>query len=381
MAKTNSEIGRTSIEPKVQMKLWAISGGRCELCNRLLYQDLTFGVEGNFGEMAHIHAVSEGGPRHKFGMTSEDKNNIENLMLLCEEHHHMIDTFPDDFKDGHLLRKKRAHESRIRSVTGIPDNETCRILSYFSNVDHQEEFSSERLFREAILLSGRIPMQQPVIRLNTDSDTRYDPSKSVFEKKANDLEREFKVWFNDLIKSEDSIGVFALAPQPLLLKLGSLINDQYNTSAFQCHRSGHKWAWPESKNAVDFLFYQTVVGKTDQVALVIDLSAAVLDDRITATLGDNASIFHLTTQNPCRTFVTSESVQNDFVQTFRTAMEAIKNQRPAPPEIHVFPVMPNSLAIRAGMDYMPKTDLPMIIYEQANPVEGFFEALTIGDSL
>jgi hypothetical protein len=81
---------------------------------------------------------------------------------------------------------------------------------------------------------------------------------------------------------------------------------------------------------------------------------------------------------PCRTFVTSEAVQDDFVKVFRQAMEHIKNMRPAPSEIHLFQVMPNSLAVRAGMDYMPKADLPVVLYEQANQADGFFEAMTIG---
>ena len=99
MGKVNSEIGRTSIKEHIRMRLWAVSGGRCELCNRILYQDLVYGHDGNFGEMAHIHAVSEGGPRHKYGMTEAEKNNVENLMLLCAEHHHLIDTYPEDFSD------------------------------------------------------------------------------------------------------------------------------------------------------------------------------------------------------------------------------------------------------------------------------------------
>lgn len=69
MTRMNSEIARTSITERVCTKLWAISGGRCELCNRLLYQDSVYGHDGNFEEMAHIHAVSEDGPRHKRGMT------------------------------------------------------------------------------------------------------------------------------------------------------------------------------------------------------------------------------------------------------------------------------------------------------------------------
>ena len=378
MATVKSEIGRTSIKEPVRMRLWAVSGGRCEMCNRILYQDLVFGHDGNFGEMAHIHAVSEGGPRHKYGMSEEEKNNIDNLMLLCAEHHHMIDTHPEDFREGLLLKKKKAHEDRIRQVTGIPSEQSCRIVTYFSNIDNQAEFASDRILREAVLLSGRVPMQEPVINLSEDSVTKYVPSKVIFEQKVQDLETQFRVWFDAVIKSKDSIGIFALAPQPLLFKLGTLINDQYNAVAFQCHRSGHKWAWPNQNEETIFDFQCSKEGTCGKVALVIDLSATVLDDRITAVLGEDATIFHITMDQPCRTFVTSEAVQDDFVKVFRQAMEHIKDMRPAPSEIHLFQVMPNSLAVRAGMDYMPKADLPVVLYEQANQADGFFEAMTIG---
>ena len=76
--------------------------------------------------------------------------------------------------------------------------------------------------------------------------------------------------------------------------------------------------------------------------------------------------------------MTSEAVQDDFVQMYRYAMEHIKNLRPAPAEIHLFQVAPNSLAVRAGMDYMPKADLPVVLYEQVNQADGFFEAMKIG---
>ena len=378
MATVKSEIGRTSIKEPVRMRLWAVSGGRCEMCNRILYQDLVFGHDGNFGEMAHIHAVSEGGPRHKYGMSEEEKNNIDNLMLLCAEHHHMIDTHPEDFQEGLLLKKKKAHEDRIRQVTGIPSEQSCRIVTYFSNIDNQAEFSSDRILREAVLLSGRVPMQEPVINLSEDSVTKYVPTKAIFEQKVQDLETQFRVWFDAVIKSKDSIGIFALAPQPLLFKLGTLINDQYNAVAFQCHRSGHKWAWPNRNEETSIDFKCTKEGTSEKFALVIDLSATVLDDRITTVLGEDATIFHITMDHPCRTFVTSEAVQDDFVKVFRQAMEHIKNLRPAPSEIHLFQVMPNSLAVRAGMDYMPKVDLPVVLYEQANQADGFFEAMTIG---
>lgn len=378
MKKMNSEIGRTAIRDVVRMKLWAISGGRCEMCNALLYKDRDFGYDGNFGEMAHIHAVSEHGPRYKRGMTNEDKNNIDNLMLLCEQHHHMIDTNPQDFGEGLLISKKRKHEQRIQKVTAIPETQTCRIVTYFSNIDRQAEFSSDSLLRGAILLSDRFSMQDSAISLSEDSFKKYIPTKGEFEQKAIALEREFHSAFNDIIKKNDSIAIFSLAPQPLLFKLGTLLNDQYNAIVFQCHRTGHKWAWPVESKPVNFLFRCSKTGRNEKVALVIDLSATVLDDRIISVLGDECMIFHITIENPCRTFVTSEEIQNAFVECFRHAMEHIKNLRPAVKGIHLFPVMPNSLAIKAGMDYMPKTDLPIVLYEQSNQAEGFFETIKIG---
>lgn len=374
----NSCIGRTTIEEKVRMKLWAISGGRCEMCNKLLYEDSTFGIDGNYGEMAHIHAVSDRGPRNKRGMTPEEKNNIENLMLLCSEHHHMIDTKPDEFGDGLLKRKKKNHEERIRRVTDISEEESCRIVSYFSNVDNYEEFSSERLFKEALLFSGKLPMQQPPINLNANTYVLYEPSKEEFTRKAENLEREFKVWFDEIIKKQDSVGLFSLAPQPLLFKLGSLINDQYNVSVYQCHRRPSKWTWLENDDKIDFEFLKTLSNNDDEIALVIDLSAEVVDERITSVLGDDISIFHISIKEPNRNFVTNENIQSSFVDCFRKAMEKLKNLKKSKGVIHVFPVMPSSLAIRAGMDYMPKADLPLVVYEQSKATEGFFEALTIG---
>jgi hypothetical protein len=374
----NSCIGRTSIDEKTRMKLWAISGGRCEMCNRILYEDSAFGVEGNFGEMAHIHAVSDNGPRNKRGMTSEEKNNIENLMLLCSEHHHMVDTKPEEFGEGLLKIKKKNHEDRIRRVTDIPEEESCRIVSYFSNIDKYEEYSSDRLFKEALLFSGKLPMQQPTINLNANTNVRYAPSKEEFERKASDLEREFKIWFDDIIKQQDSVGLFALAPQPLLFKLGSLINDQYNVSVYQCHRRANKWSWLKNNDEIEFKFYKTLNNNDDEIALVIDLSAEVDDERITSVLGDNISVFHLSVEAPNRNFVTNENIQSAFVECFRKAMEELKNLKNSKGVIHVFPVMPNSLAIKAGMDYMSKADLPLVVYEQSKATEGFFEALTIG---
>ncbi len=378
--KMDSSIGRSSIDSKTQNRLWGMAAGRCEICNKLLYMDSFVGAEGNYAELAHIHAVSQSGPRYKRGMTKEEKNDVSNLMLLCSEHHHMVDTDEKFFSEGYLKKLKSEHEQWVREITDISNKQTCQIVTYLSMVNVSEEFFSDSILREAVVLSKRYPGAEPIIKLHQYSDTRYSKDAITIQQQAASLKRNCHDWFDAIQKSKDSIAVFSLAPQPLLIMLGTLINDQNNVFVYQCHRSGHKWAWSQDKkdDSVEYKIEWTNTTTSNQIALVIDLSAKVLDDRITNVLGDSISICHITIDEPNRDFVTNEVIQNRFVQFFRKAMEDIKNLRPAPEYIHLFPVMPNSLAVKLGMDYMPKADLPLHIYEQANSQDGFFEALVIG---
>lgn len=83
--KKSSEIARTAIDDKIKLTLWGRAAGRCEICNKLLYCDSKYGDPANFAEFAHIHAVGMTGPRHRNEITQDEINQIDNLMLLCEE--------------------------------------------------------------------------------------------------------------------------------------------------------------------------------------------------------------------------------------------------------------------------------------------------------
>ena len=374
-----SEIKRKNIKDITKMILWGRAGGRCELCNRLLYSDLVFGELGNFGELAHIHAVSLNGPRNVQNMTPDEINDISNLMLLCEEHHHMIDSSPNDFESDFLIQQKKNHEARIQIVTEIADNQSCRIITYFSDIDNNEIVYSENVMKQAVIASNMPPLQYPVISLSKESITTYTSLSASIEAKSADLEKQVKIWFGEIVKAEDAVAIFALAPQPLLFKLGTLINDQTNAFVYQCHRSGHRWAWrKEESNIEKFNILKSHDKSTKTVALVIDLSAHIIDSRITDVLGDECTIYHITIDSPNRDFVTTSSVQVRFIESFRLVLEEIKNTYPMAECIHLFPAMPNSLVICAGMDYMFKSDLPITLYEQTKQSDGFFKTITIG---
>ena len=48
----------------------------------------------------------------------EKRDDYDNLMLLCQEHHRLIDQQPHRFTVERLRQMKADHERRIRQVTG-----------------------------------------------------------------------------------------------------------------------------------------------------------------------------------------------------------------------------------------------------------------------
>lgn len=377
--KTSSEIKRSAIDEKTKMFLWGRAAGRCEICNKLLYIDSKYGDTANFAENAHIHAVGTNGPRHKADMTQEEINQSENLMLLCAEHHHLIDTKPENYSGDNLIRLKKQHEERIRKLTEIQDDASCRIVTFFSCIDNVEIFNADMLLKRAVINEKLYPKQDVAIALHEGAPTRYIPTKENLEVKARELEYQVRQMFGDIVKKNEVIALFGLAPQPLLFKLGTLLCDQLNMHVFQCHREGEKWSWPENSSTIEYIIRKSSDNSDNTVAVVIDLSAQIVDKRVTSVLGESCTIYHLTIEEPNRLFVKNKRIQDDFVHSFRQLMEQVKNEYPMADKIHLFPAMPSSLAIRAGMDIMPKVDLPIVIYDMLSATSEFTETIRIGE--
>ena len=376
--KKNYEIGRTTIKDYTKFKLWALSGGRCEICNNLLFKDDTYGFEGNFSNIAHIIGIGDNGPRTSREL-GQDKNNFENLMLLCTTCHHGIDTNTEFFTTGYLIRIKKEHEKRVEYLTGIDSSKECQIVTYLLNVNEEvKQYSSQKEMLIATANARIFPKQNSLIDLCDDGGTKYTPSKEAIIQKAAELEETFSRKIRN--NSKDVLAIFAFACQPLLFKLGSLFGDQRETIVFQPQRNNEKnrWSFKTEESKIEFLISSTNKQVYDKVALVIDLSAPIVNDRIIRALGESTKIYHLSVQDPNRNFVTSQLIQNRFVESFRQCIEMIKNENSGTDIIHIFPAMPISLAIRAGMDFMPKADLKWLIYEQSNKDDGFYSTIIIG---
>jgi hypothetical protein len=188
--------------------------------------------------------------------------------------------------------------------------------------------------------------------------------------------------FNQKIKprlmqgNTDHYSVFALAPQPLLIKFGTLLNDLNNVKIYQKHREPSTWKWQASSHDIEYILREPA-DKKEVPVLVFSLSATVTYDRIQKILGNNASIWEITISGtPNNDFLKTEVLLSDFRRAVRYAFDKIKSYHGCM-ELHIFPAMPASASIELGRVWMPKVDMPMVIYD-ANKVKGdFYKTITI----
>ena len=105
----------TSVRSDVRTRLWGKAGGRCQYdgCNRPLWLDTLTKAEFNTSYIAHIVADEPGGPRGNALLSKRLKSDISNLMLLCDEHHRLVDKAD---VPGHpvdrLIAMKELHEKQ-----------------------------------------------------------------------------------------------------------------------------------------------------------------------------------------------------------------------------------------------------------------------------
>lgn len=100
--------------------LWSAAAGLCTFSD--CRERLTYSEAGEFapyilGEMAHICGDQPGANRHDPNQTPQERDDYQNLILLCPTHHRLIDRPENEARyPVELLHKIKAeHEAFVRS--------------------------------------------------------------------------------------------------------------------------------------------------------------------------------------------------------------------------------------------------------------------------
>lgn len=124
------------------------SGNRCAFptCRRRLTAASTpDNREVVLGEMAHIIGESVNGPRGNSPLSLTERNQVDNLILLCNTHHQLIDSQPETYPVAVLRRMKQEHEEWVEATLGRGLNEPYEAPSYSTETLHSTLLPVERM--------------------------------------------------------------------------------------------------------------------------------------------------------------------------------------------------------------------------------------------
>lgn len=364
--------------------LWARAAGRCQYegCNRPLYLDDLTKAEFNQSYIAHIIADNSGGPRGDALLSEQLQDDLSNLMLMCDTHHRLVDKADVEGHPVARLRKmKFDHEVRIETLTSIKPDKRSHVILYGARIgEHGAPLTASEAF--GALLPSRYPAETRPIELGLKNSFMKDNASDFWTAEVKNLEALFKQKVVPLkgIDEVQHYSVFALAPQPLLIRLGTLLSDIYPADVFQRHREPSTWNWqPES--ATKGIILVEPHDKTGTPLLNCSLSATITNQRLFDVIPGKSSVWTITIDNPNNDFLKTKDLLKQFRVKCRQAFDLIKCAHGENTEIHIFPAMPVAAAVELGRVWMPKADLPLIIYDQNTATQGFTRTIEIKTGL
>lgn len=80
-----------SLSNRTQKYIWGLFAGRCAIGKAPVIEDSAHNGRSLIGEIAHIAGERSGAARYVSSMTDEERNDPDNLMLLCRKHHKIVD--------------------------------------------------------------------------------------------------------------------------------------------------------------------------------------------------------------------------------------------------------------------------------------------------
>lgn len=367
----------SNIPDKIRTLLMGKCGGKCEFrgCEENILNESLTRKSGIYSNFAHIIADSENGPRGDKELSIKLAKDESNIMVLCFKHHKIIDENENEYTVEILNQMKQDHEKYISELIKIPKNNRVCAVKYTSSI------------------SDRIPVINDTdILISTKKQNRYctgdiinlkgntyieKNSEAFFDIESENLRICFEQYIRPLQKKDSilPIYVYAIAPQPLLIYLGTLFSDITNVEVQQLQREPiQEWYLKDEKNPNFDVKLDIPKKKYSKIALNISITANISEERIREVVGDECDIIKIESTIHGNDIIKNKNQLEIYKNKIRNAYEVIKDNYGRDCVINIFPAMPIAIAIETGRCWMKKAHPSLAIYDEKN---GFKKAIEI----
>ena len=381
--KSKPEISDRAVPQHTRLKLWIKAAGRCQFrgCNEPVWRNNLTLNDGNFGEVCHIIASSEDGPRgndESVGL----RIDYSNLMLLCQRCHKAIDDNPDGYPVGLLRQWKREHEKRIEIQTShSEDIHKSTVVLFTVRIKDRITPINRSAYRNA--MSPKYPVDDGIKIDNQDFDRHGDELE--WETYARVIERKVRTRVEEGIDREavKHFSVFAIGPMPLLMFLGKCIGDTIPADLYQRHKNikdtSQTWSWQteEQESQTSYIVNPIkVVENSENVAIILALSDTIEKDKYDNFVDDTFSIYEITIENPSPHFLTNPKQIEHFSYEYRKVLNQVQATHGHRCKVFILPAVPVAIAVECGRVLLPTKD-PEIFACEYYSQDGFRKVVKI----
>lgn len=162
-----TETAQSGPTQAVVKRLFAHSGNCCAFpkCKMPIVHEATI-----VGQICHIRAARPGGARFDPNQSMRDRHRFENLILLCANHHTIVDDDPEAYTVARLIKMKAEHEARSAVLS---DEEVGKSAGLFINQVVDSANQSGGITAHTInLYTSQAPTQNGEAPLEVQEDAR-----------------------------------------------------------------------------------------------------------------------------------------------------------------------------------------------------------------
>jgi hypothetical protein len=374
-----------------QRRVWHDAAGRCMFrgCGSDLGVTALTSEAAAAGYLAHIVASHPGGPRGNDAESETLSADPDNIMLMCDAHHRLIDRIdPDGYSVEVLRDMRREHVASVRGYLDALAFPRSKALAVFGNVAGIWTHAPDRDIRQAVLqrrLMCLPELRYPMRHTQRDDRDRPDFWRHLLHQHQPELDAFMRELGNpDPRESYDVLSIFPLHSVPLLFLLGRVVGEARQVEVFQYHRERRTWCWDSNATAKpgNACFVDGLADShTEEVLLSIELTAAVDENALPSDLkaavgAGKVPWIRIRAIEPSSAWVAHPNDLEQFTGMARRVVAAIQDRLHAT-KVHLIGIAPASALFRFGQLLQAGHHCPYVVYDRPNFTTPFTTALTI----
>lgn len=388
--------GRTGeVKPRTAQKVFMASAWRCQFdgCGEDLSSHFATDDHANYSYLAHIVASSVDGPRGDAVQSPLLADDAENIMLLCDKCHRLIDRVAPAFYTTEKLRAMRARSvADVRRLLDGLQYPPAEPIMLIGNVTGQPHYYMKRNVEDAMLNAGLRPCRDTPEYFCFNGYALHNPHLasywgSLFETLSTDVPR-LKALLNGSARghARPHLAVFPVHGTSVLMLGGRLIGDTAGVSVFQFHRDkvagnqGGQWAWPSdaaepSSNKYRFDVLKDFSGESE-ACLLASLTFDISHDRLTMQCFESGELKLPTIKLTADRFGSNvighprdlELFGAKLDEAIRILLDQWKVQR-----IHLFVGAPAAACFRVGQKMQARNQATYVCHETDRGIGSVFK--------